>query len=61
MNINEAEIDALKKHPYISYKVANSIVKMRNVHGPYKELEDLLKSVLIDQELFAKIQPYLTL
>lgn len=61
MNINEADVDDLKKHPYISYKVANSIVKMRNVHGPYAMLEDLLKSVLIDRELFAKIQPYLTL
>lgn len=61
ININTADIDALKKHPYISYKVANSIVKMRNAHGSYQKLEDVLESVLIDQELFSKIRPYLTL
>ncbi|XOV67110.1 MAG: helix-hairpin-helix domain-containing protein [Fluviicola sp.] len=61
ININKADIDALKNHPYISYKVANSIVKMRNAHGEYQNLEDIMKSVLIDRELFNKIQPYLTL
>ena len=61
ININTAEIDQLKTHPYISYKVANSIVKMRNAHGPYKSLQDLKRSDLIDEELLKKIQPYLTL
>ncbi len=61
LNINTADFETLNKHPYISYKVANSIVKMRKVHGAYTQLNDLLKSVLIDQELFTKIQPYLTL
>jgi len=61
LNINEASIEELKNHPYINYKVANSIVKMRKVHGDYKIIEDIKRSVLIDQELFTKIQPYLTL
>ncbi len=61
LNINTADIETLKNHPYISYKVANSIVKMRNAHGSYQKLEDVLESVLIDQELFSKIQPYLSL
>lgn len=61
LNINKADLETLKAHPYISYKVANSIVKMRNAHGDYQTLEQLLRSDLIDQELFAKIKPYLTL
>ncbi|GAB5416340.1 MAG: helix-hairpin-helix domain-containing protein [Crocinitomicaceae bacterium] len=61
LNINTADFETLNKHPYISYKVANSIVKMRAAHGEYHQLDDLLKSVLIDRELFTKIQPYLTL
>lgn len=61
ININSADIETLKAHPYISYKVANSIVKMRAAHGTYQKLDDLLKSALIDQELFSKIKPYLTL
>ena len=60
ININTADIETLKQHPYISYKVANSIVKLREAHGPYQKVQDILKSVLIDQELFSKIQPYLT-
>jgi len=61
LNINQADLETLKAHPYISYKVANSIVKMRAVHGDYQSLDQLLRSDLIDQELFAKIKPYLTL
>jgi competence ComEA-like helix-hairpin-helix protein len=61
ININEADFEALNKHPYISYKVANSIVKMRNVHGAYTQVDQILRSVLIDEELFAKIQPYLSI
>lgn len=61
INVNSADIETLKAHPYISYKVANSIVKMRNVHGDYKSVEELLRSDLIDQELLTKIQPYLTI
>lgn len=61
ININAASIDELKTHPYISYKVANSIVKMRDAHGDYNQVSDILESVLIDRILFVKIEPYLTI
>ena len=61
LNVNTATIEELKAHPYISYKVANSIVKMRLAHGDYKELEALMNSKLIDVELYMKLKPYLTL
>lgn len=61
ININRADIDELKAHPYISYKVANSIVKMRQAHGEYESLRDILRSDLIDEELFDKVQSYLSL
>lgn len=61
LNINEADIDALKSHPYISYKVASSIVKIREQHGLYKTVEGIKQSFLIDDDLFQKISPYLTL
>jgi competence protein ComEA len=59
ININTATIDELKSHPYISYKVANSIVKMRLANGDYKVVEDILESKLIDDDLFFKIKSYL--
>lgn len=59
ININTATVDELKNHPYIDYKVANSIVKMRLANGDYKFVEDILESKLIDEELFLKIKSYL--
>ena len=61
ININEASYEELVKHPYVSSKVANSIVKMRSQRDGYKNLEDLLDSKLIDRELFNKLEPYIKL
>lgn len=60
INVNDATIEMLKKHPYISYNVANSIVKMRASNGTYKKVSEIRMSKLIDEELFEKIHPYLT-
>ena len=59
LNVNTLTVDELKDHPYISYKVANSIVKMR-VQQPFGKIEDIKRSKLIDEELFYKLKPYLT-
>lgn len=61
ININQASYEELVKHPYVSSKVANSIVKMRAQRDGYKNLEDLLDSKLIDRELFNKLEPYIKL
>ncbi len=61
INVNLATIDELKKHPYISYKVANSIVKMREMRGEYDEVIEIQESKLIDQELYIKLVPYIEL
>jgi len=61
MNINTATAEELKSHPYISWNVANSIVKIRVKYQKYSNFEQLLESVLIDRDLLLKIQPYLTL
>lgn len=59
ININTASIDELKAHPYIDYKVANSIVKMREQRGGYSKVEEIMESVLIELPLYRKIEPYL--
>lgn len=58
LDVNEASLDELKQHPYISYAIANSIVKMR-LQNNYKSIEDIKRSKLIDEELFEKLKPYL--
>ena len=60
-NINTATVDELKLHPYIRWKIANSIVKMRIQLGGYQKIEDIRRSVLIDEALFLKLKPYLTI
>jgi competence protein ComEA len=61
LNINTASAEDLIKHPYFTWNIANSIVKLRNQHGPFKSINDLKMSVVLTEELFLKIKPYLTL
>ena len=60
-DLNTVTAPELKSHPYFTWSVANSIVKMRNQLGGYQKIEDIRRSVLIDEALFQKIKPYLTL
>lgn len=61
LNINTASAEEFKKHPYFSWNIANAIVKLRNQHGPFQSINDLKMSVVLTEELFLKIKPYLTL
>lgn len=60
ININSATSEELAAHPYISWNVANSIVKIREQKGGYRNLEEIKSSVLIDEELFTKLKPYIS-
>jgi competence protein ComEA len=59
-DINKVSYDELRNHPYFSNNVANSIIKLRVQLGTYKRIDDLKKSVLISDELFEKIRPYVS-
>jgi DNA uptake protein ComE-like DNA-binding protein len=61
LNINTATAEEFKKHPYFTWNMANAIVKLRNQHGLFKSINDLKMSVVLSEELFLKIKPYLTL
>ncbi|MDX2360063.1 MAG: helix-hairpin-helix domain-containing protein [Crocinitomicaceae bacterium] len=60
INISTASVEELKEHPYITYSVANSIVKMR-AQGNFETIQDIQRSKLIDQELMTRLIPYLTI
>jgi len=60
LNINTATVDELKMHPYIKYSLANPIVAYRNQHGPFTKLEDLKNVMVVTDEIYNKIAPYLT-
>jgi competence ComEA-like helix-hairpin-helix protein len=59
ININQANFEQLKIHPYIGYKLASAIINFRNQHGTFKSLEDIQKIILINDEIYNKISHYL--
>lgn len=59
ININTVTIDELKTHPYIRYQLANTIIQYRKQHGLYKEIADIKKIMIISDEIFDKLSPYL--
>lgn len=60
ININTASVDEMKVHPYLKYNLANAIFNYRQQHGNFNSVEDLKKIVLITEEVFKKVSPYLT-
>lgn len=61
INLNQAEWADLVRHPYIDRNIANSLIAIRNQHGPYQSVSDIRRSQLITDELFKKIAPYLSI
>ena len=61
ININTADIEGMKKHPYLRYAIGNAIVTYRAQHGNFLALEDIKKIMTITDEVFNKLAPYLTI
>ena len=59
INLNTADYAQLIRHPYINRQTANAILKFRDQHGPYSEINELSKSYLIDDKTIGRIKPYL--
>ncbi len=60
LNINTATVDELKTHPYLRYNIANAIVQYRKAHGNFIELNDLKKIMIITDDVYNKMAPYLS-
>lgn len=60
ININTITKDELKMHPYFKWNLANAIVEYRNQHGAFSQVSDLRKIVLITEDVYSKIVPYLS-
>ncbi len=59
LNINHAQVDELKSHPYIRWSLANAIVKYRIQHGEYGSLDDVKSIILMTDSIYKKLSPYL--
>lgn len=61
INLNTATAEELKAHPYIKGTIANAIINYRTNHGEFTFVEQLQKIGAIDEDLYRKIAPYLTI
>ncbi len=61
VHLNSVSAEEFKQHPYFNWNIVNSIVKMRTQKSGFKRIEEIKESVLIDEEFFEKIKPYLSL
>jgi competence protein ComEA len=59
INVNKADFEQLKSHPYIGYNIALSLVNYRSKHGNFVQLSDIKKSLLINDKNYEKISYYL--
>ncbi len=60
VNINKAAIETLSAHPYIGKQTAADIIRLREEQGNYKNITELKRLPLINEENYRKIAPYLT-
>ncbi|MRT93385.1 helix-hairpin-helix domain-containing protein [Ancylomarina sp. 16SWW S1-10-2] len=61
ININKATVDELNAHPYISYKEALDIVRLRKRKGLIDDLVILQKKKIFSKSNFSRVKPYLIL
>lgn len=59
--VNKATEKELAAHPYIKYALAKAIASYRFQHGEFKSVEDIKKIALVDESLFQKIKPYISI
>lgn len=60
VRVNEADLNELSTHPYISYNIALSLINYRKQHGRFEVLSDIKNSLLVNDEVYEIISPYLT-
>jgi competence ComEA-like helix-hairpin-helix protein len=61
ININTADIEQMKKHPYLRFAISNAIVQYRLQHGSFSAVEDIRKIMSVTDDIFNKVAPYLTI
>jgi DNA uptake protein ComE-like DNA-binding protein len=61
ININEADYETLRKHPYIHAKIAHAIIGYRDKNGRFEDLDQLKTLKPVTDIVFEEIKPYLNI
>ena len=59
--LNEASLEQLSLHPYISYNQAKRIIHYRMQHGAFHSLSELKNTKAIPDTMWERLMPYLAL
>lgn len=59
IDLNETDEKSLADHPYIDTKLARTIIRYRNSHGPFRSVEGLKAIALVDEVIYRKLENYL--
>lgn len=60
LNLNRLTLQQLRRHPYINFYQAKTIVEYRRLHGDLKSLQDLRLSNDFPPEAISRLEPYVT-
>lgn len=58
LNLNKLSLSGLRKHPYIGFYQARTIIEYRRVHGRINSLDDLKLCRDFTPEAIARLRPY---
>lgn len=59
IDINKISVNELKKHPYLDYYSAKSIIDQRVIIGRFDNISQIKDVKLVHADLFEKIKPYI--
>jgi len=59
INLNFANVDELKKHPYCDFSQAKKIIEYRSKRGSYETVDQLLNDSVLSAVEFNQLMPYL--
>lgn len=61
INVNEADYETLKKHPYIKSKIAHAIIQWRGYNGRFETIEQLRELKSINDLQWQRLKPYISI
>lgn len=59
IEINDISGDSLRKHPYVSYALARSLIALREKHGRFNSMSDIERSAILTDSISRKLRSYL--
>lgn len=61
IKLNSDDYETMRKHPYINYSFAKVFMAYKKEHGNFKTIEDLRKIAAMNDSIFRKMKPYLSI